>query len=156
MARLTGFASASIWDQRARLELLTRLERLAADTPARWGRFTGAGMLAHLNDSLRMALGELTPREKQLPLRFFPLKQLVIYLLPFPRGTPTAPELIARIHVAVWSDEVETFRELLGRLAAQADATTWPRHPAFGAMNRRRWGVLVYRHTDHHFTQFGA
>ena len=42
------------------------------------------------NDKV-MALGDLACRERRLPLRFTPIKQLVIYLLPFPKGVPTAP-----------------------------------------------------------------
>ena len=50
-------------------------------------------MLAHLNDSYRMCLGELKVKSKHLPLRYTPIKQLVIYVAPFPKGAPTAPEL---------------------------------------------------------------
>lgn len=28
-------------------------------------------------------------------------------------------------------------------------------HPIFGRMSVRDWGVLLYKHTDHHFRQFG-
>ena len=146
----------SLWDQTARDEALIRLNRLKADTPARWGKFTCPDMLGHLNDSMRMALGDVTPRAKNLPLRFFPLKQLIIYVVPFPKGAPTAPELIARTGRCVWDEEVRMFKELLGRVAARSDATVWPPHPAFGAMSRRDWGALGYKHIAHHFSQFGA
>ena len=43
-------------------------------------------MLAHLNDSYRMALGDLKVKSKNLPLRYTPIKQLVIYVAPFPEG----------------------------------------------------------------------
>jgi hypothetical protein len=147
---------ATIWDRKARDEVLTRLDRLRADTPARWGKFTCPDMLGHLNDSMRMALGDVTPRSKKLPLRFFPLKQLILYVVPFPKGAPTAPELIQRTGSCVWDDEVKTFKELLGRLASRSEAREWPTHPAFGAMSRRDWGVLGYKHIAHHFSQFGA
>ena len=146
----------SIWDESTRHQLLTRLDGLAADAPSRWGKFTCPDMLAHLNDSMRMPLGELTPAPKNLPIRFFPLKQLIIYVLPFPKGAPTAPELIARRGTAVWSDELKGFRGLLNRLAAMPPAGPWPDHPAFGRMSRADWGVLVYKHVNHHFTQFGG
>lgn len=146
----------TLWDQKARDEALTRLDRLKADTPARWGKFTCPDMLAHLNDSMRMALGDVMPKSKNLPLRFFPLKQLIIYLVPFPKGAPTAPELIARTGRCAWDEEVSAFKELLGRLAARSGSTVWPPHPAFGAMSRRDWGALGYKHIAHHFTQFGA
>lgn len=146
----------TLWNQNTRNEVLARLGRLTPDTPGRWGKFTCPDMLGHLNDSMLMALGDVTPRSKKGPLRWFPLKQLIIYVVPFPNGAPTAPELITRTGRCVWDQEVTAFKELLGRLAARADSTVWPPHPAFGAMSRRDWGVLGYKHIAHHFSQFGA
>lgn len=147
---------ASMWNGAVRTELLARLDRLAPDTKARWGKFTCPAMLAHVNDALRMPLGEVTPAAKHLPIRHFPLKQLLIYVLPFPKGLPTAPELLARTSGASFAEEVSAFRELLARLALASGAPVWPPHPAFGAMSRRDWGVLGYRHVAHHFAQFGV
>ena len=146
----------SIWEEGSRHELLTRLERLTPEAHARWGRLTCPAMLAHVNDALRMALGEVTPAAKKVPIRFFPLKQLIIYALPFPKGVPTAPMLLERCDDAVFHDEVQAFPQILDRLANRAGHTSWPSHPAFGSMSRRAWGVLGYRHVDHHFTQFGV
>ena len=145
-----------MWNEHSRNDLLTRLDRLTPGSLPRWGKFTSLRMLAHVNDALRMPLGEVTPAPKQLPLRHFPLKQLIIYLLPFPKGVPTAPELLARGDGAVWAEELKSFSELVGRLASASGALVWPPHPAFGSMTNRDWGVLAYRHASHHFTQFGA
>ncbi len=146
----------SLWDPTAVDEMLARLARLTPQTKARWGRFTCPDMVAHLNESMRMALGDITPASKKLPIRFFPLKQLILYVFPFPKGAPTAPELLVRSGRAVWDEEVTTFRDLIGRLAAQPEDRTWPTHPAFGSMTRRSWGILGYKHLSHHFTQFGV
>ena len=146
----------SLWQEEARHELLTRLDRLNANAPARWGKFNCPAMLAHVNDALRMPLGEVIGPMKKLPIRFFPLKQLIIYYLPFPKGLPTSPVLLARCDEAVFRDEVQAFRLILDRLVRRAEETRWPMHPAFGTMSRRAWGVLGYRHVDHHFTQFGV
>ncbi len=146
----------SLWNEQARRALVGRVERLTPYTPSRWGKFTCPAMLAHVNDALRMATGEVRPAPKRLPIRFFPLKQLIIYLVPFPKGTPTAPELLARTGNADLAAEQGAFRELLTRIAALPAEGPWPSHPAFGAMSRRGWGVLAYRHVDHHFTQFGV
>jgi hypothetical protein len=147
---------ASIWQEDCRHGLLTRLERLTPEAPARWGKFDATRMLAHVNDAMRMALGEVTPAERKVPIRFFPLKQLIIYVLPFPKGVPTAPMLLDRCEGAVFRDEVQAFPQILDRLAKRADQTSWPPHPAFGSLSRRAWGVLGYRHVNHHFTQFGV
>jgi hypothetical protein len=147
----------TMWQDDCRLELCDRVERLAPDAPARWGKFTAPKMLAHVVDGLRMALGELEVAPKNLPLRYTPVKQLVIYWLPFPKGAPTAPELLSRVVAAEgWTGEVGAFRDAVGRFAAAAGRPSWPDHPAFGRLSERDWGVLVYRHVDHHFTQFGV
>jgi hypothetical protein len=146
----------SLWQLAARDALHHRLARLEADTPARWGRMTCPQMLAHVNDALRMASGTLPVAPRGLALRFPPVKQLVIYLMPWPHGAPTAPELLARVDAAAFEHERGAFPELLDSFAARSGARDWPDHPAFGTMSRRSWGVLAYRHVDHHFRQFGA
>ncbi|MFA5909049.1 MAG: DinB family protein [Vicinamibacterales bacterium] len=143
------------WDPSFRNALADRVKRLSADTTPAWGKMSASGMLAHVNDSYRMALGELTVKSKNLPIRFTPLKQFIIYVMPFPKGTPTAPELIARCDGAVLADEQKGYTELLARLAAVTPQTRLQPHPAFGPLTHRAYGVLIARHTDHHFRQFG-
>ncbi len=146
----------TLWDPKRRHELLTRLERLAPDARPRWGRLTAPGMLAHVNDGLRMATGELAVARKRVPILRVPVfKQIVIFWLPFPRGAPTAPELLARTDRASFDAERAAFPRLIAEFAGRADAAEWPSHPAFGAMSKRAWGALAYRHVDHHFRQFG-
>ena len=146
----------TLWQQTAQDELLRRLEMLRPDAAPRWGRMNCPQMLAHVNDALRMATGELPTAPKKLALRYPPLKQLIIYVLPFPKGAPTARELVARADRAVWATERAAFSAVLAQFAARRDATDWPLHPAFGRLSRRAWGVLAYRHIDHHFRQFGV
>jgi Protein of unknown function (DUF1569) len=146
----------SFWDPAAREDICQRLERLTPDAKARWGKFTVAQMVAHLNDAMRMASGELPVKSKKLPLRYWPLKQLVIYVLPFPKGAPTAPELLARCTNADLSAEQQEFRKLAESVAAKSSSDRWPEHPAFGTLTWKAWGVLAFRHADHHLRQFGV
>ena len=88
--------AASIWDSSVRASITDRAMRVSAEVKPGWGKFNASGMMAHLNDSLRMALGTLPVKSKKLPLRHKPIRTLFIYYLPMPKGAPTAPELIAR------------------------------------------------------------
>ena len=145
----------SIWQDEARQELNGRVGRLAWDRPAAWGTFTAPKMVCHLADSLRMAMGDLKVASKNLPIRYPPLKQLIIYVAPFPKGAPTAPELLAR-QPSEWATDIADVQALLARAASARTTDSWPEHPAFGRLSRRAWGVLIYRHMDHHLKQFGA
>lgn len=145
----------TIWDASVRSSLIDRAGRLKDSTKPAWGKMNAGGMMAHLNDSYRMALGDLKVKSKNLPLRYPVIKQLVVYAMPWPKGAPTAPELIARCDGAVLTDEQRAYVELMSRLGAVSAGATLADHPAFGSLTHRAYGVLMARHTDHHFRQFG-
>jgi hypothetical protein len=145
----------TMWDNAARAELRERINRLTPEASRRWGSMSAPQMLAHLVDSLRMTFGELPVASKNLPLRFTPIKQLVIYWLPFPKGAPTAPELVSRI-ATDWPGDRATLLTLVEHFVERGRSAHWPDHPAFGRLTADQWGVLVYRHMDHHLKQFGV
>jgi hypothetical protein len=143
------------WDPAVRAALVTRALTLTPQHTAKWGKFSGAAMMAHLNDALRMAVGDL-PVDGKAPsfLKWPPVRYLFVHVLPMPKGAPTAPGLIARSSSADLAQEQQTFQalvEALGTREVMADL-----HPAFGRMTRDDWGVLIHKHTDHHLRQFGV
>ena len=149
-----------MWNVAARRSLLDRLDALEPAMKPLWGRFSAHGMVVHLIDSARMAMGTMPVRmARGTPARIGRLpgvRHLFLYVLPFPRNAPTVRELLASPQ-SDWDADRATFRRLAEELAARADdpRATWPPHPFFGPLNRRDWGVLGYRHTDHHLRQFG-
>jgi hypothetical protein len=146
----------TFWDSATRHDICERVARLTPDTKARWGKFSAAQMVAHLNDAMRMASGELHVPSKKLPIRYFPLKQIILYAVPFPKGAPTAPELLARCDNADLKAEQEAFRSIAERTAGKPSSDAWPDHPAFGSLSHKAWGKLMFKHTEHHLRQFGV
>lgn len=144
---------ATAWDPAFRASLADRIARLTAEAKPAWGKLNAAGMVAHLNDSYRMALGDLKIAPRNTPFRYPPLQQLLVYVLPMPRNVPTAPELIARCGQAELAEEQRVFHELLNRVASARPGSLVP-HPAFGHLSHRAWGALIAKHVDHHFRQF--
>jgi len=145
----------SIYDPAARAALLARLDHLDPNAPARFGTLTAPRMLAHLIDAVRMALGDLPipPRKTFLSNRL--VRYLIIHVFPFPKGAPTAPALLARAP-DTWASDVAALKAIIERAAAQANGGTWQAHPAFGVLSTADWGVLIYKHSDHHLAQFGV
>jgi uncharacterized protein DUF1569 len=139
---------------RSRRELLDRLERLTPTATALWGTMTAPEMLAHLADWMRMARGEIKVAVKKLPQRHPPLKQLMVYWLPFPKGIQTSPELIGRKPLD-WGIESAAVRKHVQAFENLDPKTAWPEHPVFGKMTSQAWCVFAYRHMDHHLRQFG-
>ena len=149
----------SLFDGAARAELLTRLEQVSPESPARWGNMSATDMAAHLNDTFRMASGELPtmrpPGRLIQLLRVPPINYLAACFLPFGRGMRTAPELIAR-QPERWEAEIRTLRSHLEDFGKCFATRPMVDHPFFGRLPRHVWGVLGYRHIAHHLRQFGA
>ena len=145
----------TLWDPRTREEVLTRIRQLTPERPAQWGRMSCPQMVVHVTDAFDLYMGVLTSTGKRTPLQYAPLKQAFVYLVPIPKNVPTAPELIARVP-GDWNAELARLQRALSTFAAQHARTDWPLHPIFGRMSRRAYGVLAYRHTDHHLRQFGV
>ena len=146
----------SILNETDRAAITSRLRTLSASSVRRWGTMDVVGMLQHLNLSTRMALGDMpVPSVNKRAFHMFPLKHLLLYVLPFPKGAPTAPELKPIIMASV-DEERAVLLELLERIGTGPRDGAGPVHPLFGTLTWREWGVVTYKHADHHLKQFGA
>ena len=113
-------------------------------------------MLTHLKQSALMALGELPVASKgKRAFQVFPIKHLILHVVPFPKGAPTAPELLAPDTGSVDAIRSELV-SLVERIGAGPREGDGPVHPLFGRLSFREWGVATYKHTDHHLRQFGV
>lgn len=146
----------SILNENDRSTICTRMRSLSNSSTARWGKMSVTGMLLHLRLSARMAVGELeVPSANKRVFQVFPLKHLILYVLPFPKGAPTAPALIPDA-VASFEEERAAVLALLDRIGAGPRDGTGPAHPLFGPLSWGEWGTVTYKHVDHHLKQFGA
>jgi len=146
----------SLAQAEGRQEIMNRMSRLAPDSRPRWGAMSVGKMICHLTDNLRMALGDIETRSKNKKLyQTLAVKHLVIYWLPWPKGVPTAPELLVTAP-ATFQADAERLRALVERFGTEADGTDGRIHPLFGRLSKTDWGVLQYRHFDHHLGQFGV
>ena len=146
----------SILNESDRAAICNRMRSLSASSTARWGRMNVTEMLQHLRHSARMTVGELeVASSNKRVFQLFPLKHLILYVLPFPKGAPTAPELLPGT-AASFEEEHTAVLTLLERIGAGPREGAGPPHPLFGPMSWPEWGVVTYKHADHHLKQFGA
>lgn len=145
----------TLFDPAAHQAIHARLDRLSPETRPRWGTMNAGRMIAHLADQLRAGLGDLPCEPKRTPFKNPVMQRLVIYVLPWPKGAPTAPELLST-QAGDWDADMAALRSLMDRFTARGPAGPFSEHPAFGRLNGRMWGVLAWRHLDHHLRQFGV
>ena len=146
----------SILDEIDRAAIVNRMRLLSASSTGRWGTMDVTGMLKHLHLSALMALGEMeVPSANKRVFHVFPFKHLLLYVVPFPKGAPTAPKL-KPVDAASMEEERAAVLELFERLGTGPSEGAGPAHPLFGPLTWREWGVVTYKHTDHHLKQFGV
>jgi hypothetical protein len=146
----------SILNEADRAEIVSRMRSLSVSSNGRWGSMDVVSMLQHLRLSARMTIGELpVPSANKRAFQVFPLKHLILYVLPFPKGARTAPEL-KPINAVSFEEERVALLELLERIGTGPREGEAPDHPLFGPLTWREWGVVTYKHADHHLRQFGA
>ena len=146
----------SILNEIDRTAIASRVRSLSASSTRRWGSMDVTAMLKHLRLSSLMTLGELpVVSANKRAFQVFPLKHLILYVFPFPKGAPTAAEL-KPADASTFEEERAAVLELLERIASGDREGGWPAHPLFGPLTWREWGVATYKHTDHHLKQFGA
>jgi len=147
----------TVLDVADREAILRRVAGLSPTSPRHWGQFSVRGMLCHLQQSTRMALGELPVKPSgNRAFQVFPLKHLLLYVVPFPKGAPTAPELLEGVPGTDFETDKALLADLLTRVGLGPQEGPGPVHPLFGPLSRREWGAATYKHTGHHLRQFGV
>jgi hypothetical protein len=146
----------SLFDPSFLARIRARIEGLSPESERRWGTMRVEQMLVHSTDQLRLAFGEIPCRPRKTVFGRFPLRQLLIYVLPWPKGAPTLPELRDPPPREEWDAAKESLLASIDRFVALGPNHAWEPHPAFGKLSGRAWGVLAYRHLDHHLKQFGG
>src|SRR5262245_60014875 len=147
----------TLFDASTRAGVPTRIGSLEATRPGLWGKMNVSQMVCHCGDQLRVALRDVPSEEHFVPLLQSRLvRHVIVYWLPWPKGKiPTAPEMQATPPTA-WQGDLDALHGLVDRFAERRPDGDWPTHPAFGPLAGKEWGVLSYKHLDHHLRQFGA
>lgn len=147
----------SLFDPEGRRSMLARIDSLQPDAARRWGKMTAGQMLAHCQQPLRVATGELRLKRNLMGLLFGRMaKRMLMKPGPMRPNLPTAPEFVV-------ADERDFAREKAALLAlVQAFGEAGPAgltrepHPFFGRLQAEEWQTLQWKHLDHHLRQFGA
>lgn len=137
--------------------IVERLQRLTPDAKRQWGKMDISQMLVHLNVSLEPAMGLKFPKRKFVGRLLSPiLKKLYLGKKPMPKNSPTNDSYIVtgeHDFATVKKDAIAlliTFHE-----NGRAKCTTHP-HPYLGQLSPDEWGILKWKHYDHHLRQFGC
>jgi hypothetical protein len=147
----------SIFNPDDKNEILSRIDKLDPSLKPLWGKMNVSQMLAHCVIPTKVSAGEINGRQTILGKLFGGIaKKRIISEEPFKKGLPTDPNFVIKETPDFYKSR-EELKEAIQRLH-DTDKTELVKrkHPFFGTMNIGEWGILNYKHYDHHLRQFGV
>jgi hypothetical protein len=147
----------NLFDRDASTEILSRLETLQPGAKPLWGKMSVSQMMAHCIVPIKVSLGEAKIKRNFMGLLFGKMgKKMVLKDEPFKKGLPTDPSFIIKDEPDFNSKKQELKTSIDKLLTTDKNAMASRSHPFFGKMTVDEWGVLGYKHLDHHLRQFGV
>lgn len=136
--------------------VLDRIKRLNPASQGQWGIMNVAQMLAHTQQPLRVALGDLHLKQGLLGRFLGPYFKRKILTKGFGRNTPTDKAFVVADQ-RQFEEERQKLTTLIQRFTAGGPAAVSKEpHPFFGPMTEDEWDRLQWLHLDHHLRQFGV
>lgn len=132
--------------------IMERFNSLNGLEVRQWGTMTESQMLEHCRRQIEMAVGKI-PTKPLYPMLIQWLTKITFgYYIPWSRNLLTAPEMVAK-NENEFDIELE---KLLGVISEFIESEEFHPHPIFGNLTKEDWGLIVYKHLDHHLRQFGS
>ena len=139
-------------------EIIQRISSLTANSQPKWGKMSVDQMLAHCNVTYEMLYEDIHPKPNfimKFILKSF-VKKIVTNEIPYKQNSSTAPQFIIK--------ESKNFESEKSRLINHISKTQQlgevhfdgKESHSFGVLNKTEWNNMLYKHLNHHLTQFGV
>ena len=138
--------------------VIERINKLQADTQPKWGKMSVSQMLAHCCVTYEMMYEDKHPKPGAFA-RFLLkalVKNTVVSETPYKHNSRTAPAFLIT--------DPKVFETEKARLIAYLNKTEQmgiaqfdnKESHSFGPLTKLEWNNMLYKHLDHHLSQFGV
>jgi hypothetical protein len=147
----------NLFDAASRDSILARLSSLQPGAARQWGKMGVAQMLAHCSIAMEAATGD-RPRKQQLigKLLAWMVRSKLLGDQPFSKNSPTDPTFIVRDEKDFDVEKRRLMSVVSKFCNGGRDNASRQTHSFLGKMSGDEWGVMMYKHIDHHLNQFDA
>lgn len=140
-------------------ETKQRILQLRLESERQWGSMAVTQTLAHCTSGIEMAMGVIHAKRALFPA---PVIGLLIKPLvfrddkPMRRNSPSSPELFLKdpAHCDFQSERSRLIATIDSFASQGASCCSSYPHPFLGRLKPEQWGILMYKHVDHHLRQF--
>jgi Protein of unknown function (DUF1569) len=145
----------NLFDPAVKQDIINRINKLAPDSKAQWGKMNVSQMLAHLQVPIGVAEGTHHLKRSFIGFLFGRMAKPILYNdKPFKRNLPTDKSFIMTGSGKEFETEKKKLLEMINSFT-EANMVDTP-HPFFGKMTKEQWSIGTWKHLDHHLQQFGV
>lgn len=147
----------NLFNQEDAGDIVVRLSHLSPGKTPLWGKMSVAQMLAHCQQPLKVSLGEHQVKPTIIGWLFGRMaKRQMLKEKTFKKNLPTVASFIIKDN-RDFITELQKLEALIERFtAANQQSVAARKHPFFGRMTPEEWGILNWKHLDHHLRQSGV
>ncbi|HEX8563882.1 MAG TPA: DUF1569 domain-containing protein [Flavobacterium sp.] len=146
----------NIFDLQGNVSLVRRLEKLRPESRPLWGKMSVSQMLKHCQKPIEVAEGKLIIKGGIMGFLFGKMAKADFLRRDFRKNSPTVPGFKITDNPD-YDTEWNVLVELVTKFREKGPSVIAnKKHPFFGEMTEEEWGVLNYKHLDHHLRQFGV
>lgn len=146
-----------LFDEKESSNIISRINKLSADSKPLWGKMNVSQMMAHCQAPILVSIGQMKLKRNIFGMLFGKMaKKIVVGDKPYKRGLPTTPSFIVKDQ-RDFNKEKERLIELVKKFSSDGpEGLTKDPHPFFGVMSVDDWNKSQWKHLDHHLQQFGV
>jgi hypothetical protein len=148
----------TLFDAAVKDRILSRIDALRPDAPRQWGKMNAAQTLSHCALGMEAATGDAVLHSNFMAKLIGPLfKGMLLNDKPFSKNAPTHPLLVLNKADCDFAKEKARLAAVVRKFHAAGPASAAKfRHAFVQTLTGEEWGVMQYKHLDHHLRQFGA
>lgn len=139
-------------------EIINRIDELNSASKPIWGKMSVSQMLGHCIVPIKVSLGETKLKHSLIGMllgkRFKNKMMQEDYI--FTKNLPTDKNFVIKTEPDFYANR-QGLKDVIQKVYdADKTAISSRPHPFFGKMTAEEWGILGYKHLDHHLRQFGV
>lgn len=147
----------SIFNLDDKNDIINRIDQLHPNSKPLWGKMNVSQMLAHCIAPTQISTGDVPGKRNIFGILFGKMaKKRMVSEEPFKKNLPTDPSFVVKHNPDFYESQQKLITLIEKLYNTDKNELVQRKHPFFGKMTIDEWGLLNYKHFDHHLRQFGV
>ncbi len=135
---------------------IDRINNLKENSSGLWAKMTVSQMLVHCQQPLLFAEGKIEIKRSFIGFLLGKMFKNKFLKQDFGKNSPTDKKFIITNSPDFEKEKNELIKLIIRFKEKGIHFLVSTQHPFFGEMTAEEWGIMSYRHLDHHLRQFGV